>query len=261
MKGVQIESGLTPAKEKFAAAVAMGKSQSDAYREAFPHSRAWKPSTVYSKASHLAAEDKVRERIAEIMASAAKGSELEAEQLLRMHVEIATADTRELVQYRRVACRYCHGKGHRYQFTPAEMERAREKHEEKQAQAKGDPKPFDDKGGVGYSKKVDPHPDCPECHGDGIGEMLVHDTRKLSPVAAQLYEGVKLGKDGLEVKIRSRGESLTAIARHRGFFEKDNKVTVVSTSPEELDQKFGEKMRRAMERQQAVTARRREKAD
>lgn len=261
MKGMQIESGLTPAKEKFAAAVAMGRSQSDAYREAFPNCKAWKPSTVHAKASVLAAEEKVRERVDEIMAAAAKGSELEAEQLLRMHVEIATADTRELVQYRRVACRYCHGKGHRYQFTPAEMERAREKHEEKQSQAKGDPKPFDEKGGVGYSKKDDPHPDCPECHGDGIGEMLVSDTRKLGAVAAQLYEGVKLGKDGLEVKMRSRGDSLTAIARHRGFFEKDNKVTVVSTSPEELDQKFGEKMRRAMERQQAVTARRREKTD
>lgn len=256
MKGVQIESGLTPAKEKFAAAVAMGKSLSAAYREAFPQSKTWKANTVHSRASEMAAESEVRGRIDAIMAAAAQVNELDAAKLLRMHVEIATADARELVEYRRVACRYCHGIGHRYQFTPAEMERAREQHDQKQAERKGDPVPFDEKGGCGYTKRRDPHPDCPECFGDGTPDMVVSDTRKLGPVAAKLYEGVELGKDGLKVRMRSRGESMSAIARHLGFFEKDNKVEVTVTSPEALDMTYGEKMRRAMERQAEVDKRR-----
>lgn len=248
---------LTPQEEMFAIELAASGNQAEAYRKAYPGSSNWLPASLYSKASVLAAREKVSARVDELRAIAAKQNELGVAELLRMHVEIATADARELVEYRRIPCRHCHGKDHRYQFTPAEMERARERHEEEQAEAKS-PKPFDEKGGVGYTKKRAPHPDCPECHGDGLGEMLVSDTRKLSRVGAQLYEGVKLGKEGLEVKTRSRGDSLAAIGRHRGFFEKDNKVDVVVTSHEELEATFAEKMKRATERQAEVIRRRRE---
>jgi phage terminase small subunit len=214
------------------------------------------PATVHSRASTLAARERVAERIAELRAIAAKQNELGVAELLRMHVEIATADARELVEYRRIPCRHCHGQDHRYQFTPAEMERAREKHDEKQAEAKN-PKPFDEKGGVGYTKKRAPHPDCPECHGDGLGEMLVSDTRKLSRVGAQLYEGVKLGKEGLEVKTRSRGDSLAAIGRHRGFFKEDNKVEVSVFDAETLEAKYRAGIDKSMERQAAIVAARR----
>lgn len=256
-KAAEKAKKLTPQEEMFAIELAASGNQAEAYRKAYPGSRNWLPASLYSKASVLAAREKVSVRVNELRAIAAKQNELGVAELLRMHVEIATADARELVEYRRIPCRHCHGEGHRYQFTPAEMEIAREKHEEKQAEVMS-PKPFDEKGGIGYTKKRAPHPDCPECHGDGLGEMLVSDTRKLSRVGAQLYEGVKLGKEGLEVKTRSRGDSMAAIGRHRGFFEKDNKVEVVVTSHEELDATYAEKMKRAKERQEEVIRRRRE---
>ena len=247
---------LTPQEEMFAIELAASGNQAEAYRKAYPGSSNWLPASLYSKASVLAAREKVSARVDELRAIAAKQNELGVAELLRMHVEIATADARELVEYRRIPCRHCHGKDHRYQFTPAEMERAREKHEEKQAEAKS-PTPFDEKGGVGYTKKRAPHPDCPECHGDGLGEMLVSDTRKLSRVGAQLYEGVKLGKEGLEVKTRSRGDSLAAIGRHRGFFKEDNKVEVSVFDAETLEAKYRSGITQSMERQAAIVAARR----
>lgn len=59
-------SALTTAEEQFAQEIVIGnKNQSDAYRIAFPH-RKWKESTIWSKASTLAAKGKVRERIEEL---------------------------------------------------------------------------------------------------------------------------------------------------------------------------------------------------
>lgn len=57
------DTGLTPAQERFCQAVVAGKSQSDAYREAYPISRHWKATTLHETASRLAANRKVITRI------------------------------------------------------------------------------------------------------------------------------------------------------------------------------------------------------
>lgn len=67
-------SGLTHQQEAFAQAVASGKSQSDAYRAAYPASTKWRPDSVWVNASQLAADTKVAQRIAAIRAElAARG--------------------------------------------------------------------------------------------------------------------------------------------------------------------------------------------
>lgn len=63
---------LTHQQEAFAQAVASGKSQSDAYRAAYPKSLRWKPEVVWSKASTMASSGKVSERITEIKAELAE---------------------------------------------------------------------------------------------------------------------------------------------------------------------------------------------
>ena len=40
---------LTPKQEKFAQEVASGKSQADAYREAYPKSKKWKDETLWAE--------------------------------------------------------------------------------------------------------------------------------------------------------------------------------------------------------------------
>lgn len=59
---------LTVAREKFVAAIIEGKSQRQAYYEAYPGSRNWKPENVDSKASTLAKDAKVSARINELRA-------------------------------------------------------------------------------------------------------------------------------------------------------------------------------------------------
>ncbi len=59
-------SGLTPKQEKFAQGVASGKSQADAYREAYPRSKKWDQDAVYSNSSDLAANAKVLQRVEEL---------------------------------------------------------------------------------------------------------------------------------------------------------------------------------------------------
>lgn len=63
---------LTSQQEAFAQAVASGKSQSDAYRSAYPKSLKWKPDSVWQQASKLMADTKVSTRIDSIRAELAE---------------------------------------------------------------------------------------------------------------------------------------------------------------------------------------------
>ena len=57
---------LTTQQEKFAQGVAAGKSQSAAYREAYPKSLAWENKSVWVNASELRANAKVSRRIKQL---------------------------------------------------------------------------------------------------------------------------------------------------------------------------------------------------
>ncbi len=57
----------------------------------------------------------------------------------------------------------------------------------------GKPAP-DGMGGFGFDPKAEPHPDCPECGGEGMEDVHVADTRKLRGPAKVLYAGAKRNK-------------------------------------------------------------------
>ena len=61
-----MKSSLTPKQETFALAVASGKTQSDAYREAFNVRPTTKPETVNEQASKLMAKHNIRTRVEEL---------------------------------------------------------------------------------------------------------------------------------------------------------------------------------------------------
>lgn len=160
----------------------------------------------------------VAKALAEARAKLAARLEVNAENVVGLLRDVAFADARELCGLHRYGCRYCWGADHRYQFTRAEMERAEAEHAKAQ-QANAGVGAFDEKGGVGFHAKADANPSCPECFGDGIERPVFHDTRKLSPAAARLYSGVKVTKDGLEVKMNSQDGAVIALARHLGLFD------------------------------------------
>lgn len=147
--------------------------------------------------------------------------------MLRREAEIAFADPRELVEHVVECCRHCHGVDHRYQHTEAEMEQRKRAHALALADASsarrkvlGD---FDPQGGIGWDPRRAPHPECPECHGRGVGRTIVHDTRHLSPAARALYAGIKQTKSGIEVLMQDQAVARERIERHLGAFEKDNR--------------------------------------
>lgn len=63
---------LSPQQETFAQAVAGGKSQAEAYREAYPKAVKWKDETIWTAASRLMANTKVCIRVEELRAELAK---------------------------------------------------------------------------------------------------------------------------------------------------------------------------------------------
>lgn len=71
----------------------------------------------------------------------------------------------------------------------------------------------------------DPNPECKSCGGEGHNQPFFADTRKLKGGARLLYAGVKVTKEGIEVKTMDQMKALENVARHLGMF-KDAGVNV-----------------------------------
>ena len=133
---------------------------------------------------------------------------------------IVTADPSEVVEYRRGACRYCHGTNHAYKWrTPREFEKAHGDYmllcDAKQA-ASIEPL---DQGGFGYKRTLGPHPECPECDGMGQGFQYLHDTRTLSPQGKALYRGTQTTKDGIKVFLADQEKALEQLSKINGIYD------------------------------------------
>ena len=159
-------------------------------------------------------------------------TQIEAEQVLKRWWSIATADAADLSRIERGACRYCHGIDHQFQWrTQREFEEAL--FEAAKALSNGNEDMFDaimagqiehpsipkGDGGTGYRRKAAPHPDCPECEGDGIETVFLADTRTLQDGAAILFDGAKVNAKGqIEVATLDRLKALESAAKHLGMF-------------------------------------------
>lgn len=90
---------LTPKQEKFAAGVAQGLTQSEAYRRAYPRSKKWKDASVWNHSAKLAAHSDVSARIEFLKAKAAAKNEITTERVLREIARLAFADLREVMDW------------------------------------------------------------------------------------------------------------------------------------------------------------------
>ncbi len=166
-----------------------------------------------STGPQLIRKDHIAQAINRQLRAIAERQLITADQIVARMWDMATVDVNELVEYRRYCCRYCWGKLHGYQWTEEEYGRARD-------QALIDKKPEPDvAGGFGFREKRPPHPECPQCNGDGTGAVHIHDSRRLSPAARMAYDGVKVTKDGVQVLIADRGRMLENVAKHLGLFD------------------------------------------
>ncbi|AXE37139.1 terminase small subunit [Chromobacterium phragmitis] len=186
----------------------------------------YSPKTAKQQASQLLQHPAIAHRLAAWRRDVREVSEQDRALLIAELWDVALADANDLVELRRNSCRYCHGAGHLYQYTQREWAGVLQQHakdcEEARADGKELPPLPDPQGGVGFNPKLAPAANCPECHGDGEEQAFFHDTRTLPAGARRLYSGVKITKDGLEVKLQDRAAALEKLMRHYGLYERDN---------------------------------------
>lgn len=179
----------------------------------------YSPNGAEVTASKLLTLAKVQAAVSEGRRKLSERAEISQEMVLKRWLEIATANPNDLIQFRRVCCRYCFGQGHEYQWKDAEeYERAIHNATINELE------PPEDTGGYGFDPTIRPHPKCPKCHGEGYGEVHANDTRDLTGGALALYAGVKQTKEGFEIKMHDQAKALENIARHLGMF--NDKLTL-----------------------------------
>ncbi|MCE3202483.1 terminase small subunit [Paenibacillus sonchi] len=180
--------------------------------------------TAEQQASRLLSNVKVQEAIQKGMDKRAAKVEVTAEMVLQHWYDLATADPNEVIHHRRVCCRHCFGHDFEYQWTDeAEYEQA--VNAAKAMAKKGKPPVLpSDAGGYGFDPLIRPHPKCPQCHGEGHGQLHAADTRDLSPKAKKLYAGAKYTAQGLEIKLNSQEDAWDRIARHLGMYKDELKL-------------------------------------
>lgn len=195
--------------------------------------RAARAAGYSSHSAHRIGYDLVRDPtiapvIEQLQRERATRLEAESDSVLRMLLETATADPNDLMQVRRVNCRYCHGTDFRYQRTARELARDRAQHaadmarRQKDADKLGDTEveitAFDEQGGDGFERTREPNEECPECAGEGEVDVHVTDSRLLTGPARRLFAGVKTTKDGIEIKMRDQDKAVELLGRHLGLF-------------------------------------------
>lgn len=185
--------------------------------------------TARTTACHLLARPIVVEAINERMRERAARVRIDQDEVLRDLVAVFRADAASLTEYRRTCCRYCYGKGNRYQRTAGEMERDRDAHaalnQQRLDEGKSPLAPFDEKGGIGWDPRREPNQKCQECFGEGLGQVFMKDTRTLVGGEARLFDGVEETKEGVKVRVRNRDKVAEMLGRHLGMFNDKLQIT------------------------------------
>lgn len=218
---------LTPQHETFCVEYAFDGSGGRAARAAGISN----PGTARKQACAWLKWPEIQARIAELKAERIERLKIDQDELVRQWVEMANVDINEIVEYRRVNCRYCWGVDHEYQWTPAEFRAAERKYARLSDAVKQRELPPDEIGGTDYDVTRTPCPECPECRGEGIGRMIFKDSRTLSPAARRLYEGMQIGKDGQKALHVDRAKLHEMIGRALGAFKDKIELTGKNGGP------------------------------
>lgn len=148
---------------------------------------------------------------------ATEASLVDVQWIFQRLIDVATADPRELIGLKIGCCRYCHGAGHLYQWREREYMEAMDD-AERASRNDSNVRFPDIGGGFDFDATRAPHPDCPDCHGEGVQRIVPCDTDELSDQAALLYGGVKAKRDGYEIIIADRDKALELAGKVLGAF-------------------------------------------
>lgn len=207
----------TAKQERFVAEYLIDRNGSAAYQRAGFKATG---NVAETAASRLLRDPEIQKLIAAGEAKLRERVEIQQQDVIDRLWMIANADANELIQHRRLCCRYCYGKNFLYQRTKGERARDYALWEAEQREADEDAPvtAFDEMGGTGYHKLKAPNPDCPECFGEGVPDVYVPDTRNLTGAARMAYAGVHATKDGIKVLQHSKPDALVKVGEHLGMF-------------------------------------------
>lgn len=203
----------------------------------------YSPKTANEQGARLLVNVSIQQALQKAMKDREQRTVVTADRVVQELWNIVTADANDIVELRRCCCRYCWGINNRYQLTANEMKARKDSYAIEAAKAAAEGKTiavFDPLGGIGYDATKEPNPVCPECFGVGVTEPFIKDTRKLPPGVKSLYAGVKVTKDGVEVRMHSKDKAMELLGRHLGMFK--DKVEV------EIKGGIAERLKRARER-------------
>lgn len=250
--------GLTPRERYFVEAYLASFNATRAYQEAGYTAKS--DAVAAAGASRVLRKVKVAGAIRTRLEMALDDGYGEAQKrLLHTLIGQAFGDPGELVETRLDCCRYCYGKDYKYLFTPAEYQAHQDAYrlESDMATKNGLPPPmFNPKGGVGFSPRLDPCPDCPECHGRGVSCVIMKDTRHLSPAGRTLYAGVRETKEGLEVKLHDQVKARELLSRVFRLDRERIEVDLAGPTTDQLDRLYKSALLQAEESRLAMLKRR-----
>lgn len=187
--------GLSEKQGIFAENVAAGKKLVEAYRIAGYEGEG---NTAHSNASRMLRNARVFRAVSFLRDKRQQRLSLTEEEIIHQLSAIASANPAELVQFRRVNCRYCWGEHHLYQWRDIEeFDKAAEK-------ASTDGKEEPEYGGLGFVESAFPNEECPKCNGEGVGQFHAADVSQLEGDARWLYAGVKQTLNGLEIRMANQ---------------------------------------------------------
>ncbi len=195
------------------------------------------------QATQLLANVSVNKLIEDKLAELFKRNGVDADLIIQSHKKVINTDVSKISRVKVKNCRHCWHPEFDYQFTKFEFKEARKEHDRKEAEkettnAKYIAQSFDELGGDGYNHNLKPNPNCTECGGEGITRIILGDTLDdLTDDERFAFEGAKFSKDGMEAKVASKSDAIDKLAKHIGFYDKDNQVgiTITAKTKEELD--------------------------
>jgi phage terminase small subunit len=223
-------AGLTVHQEAFALEFVRTRNQRLAYRHAYPEQNI-SSVTLGKRAFDTYEHPGVNARIKELIDAAAAPTVASVAWVLDRLTKIARADPNELISAKVGACRYCYGEGHGYQWKVREYDEAMARADTLNEQAVLNNRPAnhpypDPGGGFGFDQTRPPHPDCPECKGEGELRIVPKDTEELSPDARALFAGVEQTTTGVKIKMHDQTRALELAGKIIGAFKDDSPKTL-----------------------------------
>lgn len=223
-------SPINPDVEKFCEIYIATGNEVHAYRKVFYGRDSFIAKSAKSDASAFLRSVDVRNTLALKTRAALRPYRLEGKAVLDRLAQIAFANITEVVKVRRVNCRHCWGKKFKYQYTPGEYDQMCVDSfidaQNKKTEAAWTKPPVPE-GGLKFDATRKPHPDCPECRGEGYAETFIEDFDKISDDVKPLIASVENTKYGLKVTFHSQTQALETLAKCFGLLQPDVAMTFI----------------------------------